>query len=469
MSDSESDEIWDYIVIGAGLTGLGMAALLSFEGSRVLLIEKEAHIGGRSRTTKKNGFILDECPFHLMKFGWKNPLNDVLRAMKDENYEKVMINPIRHYHLYVGKETTKNLKPNLYEQSKLKYFKQGWISVPRNINQMRKSDFFGVWKLIRIFTSGFKCTYEEMRDKSLAEFNETKKMNETSAHYLRLAAGALMYAPFPDLVSAGEVLRAIKWSSKQPVLFGYPMGGWQTIIDRMVEVTKRNGKILTNCESQHLEFQENDKNRLETQSLITSKGTFKAKNFILALPPKRIPRLFQHNDENKLDPQIKTFVENLIPTSGISMDIALSHRPYKGRSLLYIEHPDAYGVFISNVEPSIAPPGKQLLTVFSPVHPEKIKDKKFVEERTSELRNQIYEMYPKVKENVEFERVRVHKVVDNTFVSKTQYKDIRPKTQIPGNDNCYLIGDYVNAYGWGEDIGYNSIWEAYRILKEKKK
>ena len=41
MSDSESDEIWDYIVIGGGLTGLGMAALLSFEGSRVLLLEKE--------------------------------------------------------------------------------------------------------------------------------------------------------------------------------------------------------------------------------------------------------------------------------------------------------------------------------------------------------------------------------------------------------------------------------------------
>ena len=85
MGDSESEEIWDYIVIGGGLTGLGMAALLSFEGSRVLLLEKEPIVGGRSRTTKKNGFILDEKPFHLMKFGWKNPLNDVLRAMKDEN------------------------------------------------------------------------------------------------------------------------------------------------------------------------------------------------------------------------------------------------------------------------------------------------------------------------------------------------------------------------------------------------
>ena len=468
MGDSLPDEMWDYVVVGAGLTGLGMASLLSFEGSRVLLIEREAEVGGRSRTTQKNGFVLDEWPYHLMKFGWKNPLNDILRAMKDKQYSRILIHPIRHYHLYVGNDVTKTLKPNVYEQSKLKYFKQGWISVPRNINQMRKSDYFGVWKLIRIFTSGFKCTYEEMCDKSLQEFNNSKKMNDTSAHYLKLAAGALMYCPYPDLVSAGEVLRAIKWSSKQPVLFGYPEGGWQPIIDRFIHIINQNGKILTECETERLIFEENKENRLEATSLVTSKGIINAKKFILALPPKRVPRLFQQGEQNLLDPKIKEFIDNLTPTSGISMDIAVSHRPYKGRSLLYIENPDAYGIFLSNVESSIAPAGKMLMCVFSPVHPDYIKDSEFIERRITELRERIYQMYPKLKENVEFERTRVHEVVDNSFINTSQYKDIRPKTQIPGIDNCFLIGDYVFAYGWGEDIGYNSIWEAYRILKERK-
>ncbi len=469
MSDLESDELWDYIVIGGGLTGLGMAALLSFEGSKVLLLEKESEVGGRSRTSKNNGFILDEHPFHLMKFGWKNPLNDVLRAMKDENYKRVQIHPVRHYHLYIGPKETKKLKPNLYEQSKLRYFKEGWISVPRNINQMRKSDFFGVWKLIRIFTSGFKCTYEEMRDKSLQEFNETKKMNETSAHYLKLAAGVLMYCPYPELVSAGEVLRAIKWSSKQPVLFGYPEGGWQTIIDRFVEIINRNGKVLTNCESKHLKFSENENNRIESNAVLTSLGEFKAKQFIVAIPPKRITPLFEENGQNFLDPNVRTFFDKLTPTCGISLDIACSKRPYKGRSLLYIENPDAYGIFISNIEPSIAPSKKLLMTVFSPLHPEKIENTEFIENRIVDLKERIYSMYPKLKDNIDFERVRVIKRVDTAFISTEQYKDIRPRTQVPGIDNCYLVGDYISAYGWGEDIGYNSIWEAYRVLKEKKK
>jgi protoporphyrinogen oxidase len=468
MSNVESDEVWDYIVVGAGLTGLGMAALLSFEGSRVLVIEKESMVGGRSRTTKKNGFILDEKPFHLMKFGWKNPLNDILRAMKDENYQRINIHPVRHYHLYVGKDITKKLKPNMYEQSKLKYFKQGWISIPRNINQMRKSDFFGVWKLIRIFTSGFKCTYEDMREKTLLDFNESKKMNDTSAQYLKLAAGVLMHCPYADLVSAGETLRSIKWSSKQPVLFGYPDGGWQTIIDRFVEIIQRNGKILTKCETNQLKFEETEQNRTEVKSIITSRGSFSARNFILSLPPKRVPRLFEQDGENLLDPKIVGFIENLVPTSGISMDIALSNRPYKGRSLLHFENPDAFGIFISNVESSISPKGKLLMTVFSPIRPDKIKDDVFIQKRIDDLKVNIFNMYPKLEENIEFERVRVHEIVDNTFISTTQYKDIRPKSRIPGIENCFLIGDYINAYGWGEDIGYSSIWEVYRILKEKK-
>ena len=63
MSDIGSNEVWDYIVIGAGLTGLGMAALLSFEGSRVLVIENESIVGGRSRTTKKMDLFWTRNPF----------------------------------------------------------------------------------------------------------------------------------------------------------------------------------------------------------------------------------------------------------------------------------------------------------------------------------------------------------------------------------------------------------------------
>ena len=39
---------YDAIVVGAGIAGLGAAALLASKGRKVLLLEKEPILGGRS-------------------------------------------------------------------------------------------------------------------------------------------------------------------------------------------------------------------------------------------------------------------------------------------------------------------------------------------------------------------------------------------------------------------------------------
>jgi len=41
---------WDIIVVGAGLGGLGVAAILSRHGKKVLVVEKNLWIGGRAAT-----------------------------------------------------------------------------------------------------------------------------------------------------------------------------------------------------------------------------------------------------------------------------------------------------------------------------------------------------------------------------------------------------------------------------------
>ena len=48
---------YDFIVIGAGINGLQIAALLSHDGYKVLVFEKNAHIGGRAFIWEKDGFI----------------------------------------------------------------------------------------------------------------------------------------------------------------------------------------------------------------------------------------------------------------------------------------------------------------------------------------------------------------------------------------------------------------------------
>src|SRR5512143_4174553 len=49
----------DVIVIGAGLGGLLTAAILGRRGKRVLVLEREAEVGGRLRSTEVDGYVLD--------------------------------------------------------------------------------------------------------------------------------------------------------------------------------------------------------------------------------------------------------------------------------------------------------------------------------------------------------------------------------------------------------------------------
>ncbi len=49
---------FDYIVLGAGIAGLHIGALLSQHG-KVVVLEKTNEIGGRAKLVEKDGFKLD--------------------------------------------------------------------------------------------------------------------------------------------------------------------------------------------------------------------------------------------------------------------------------------------------------------------------------------------------------------------------------------------------------------------------
>ena len=54
-----SDETFDVIVIGGGLGGMVVAAVLAGHGRRVALLEREAQLGGRLRSYDVDGFVVD--------------------------------------------------------------------------------------------------------------------------------------------------------------------------------------------------------------------------------------------------------------------------------------------------------------------------------------------------------------------------------------------------------------------------
>ena len=52
-----SDETYDYVVIGSGITGLFTAALLANDGAKVLVLERHYLVGGYAQSFPKNGYL----------------------------------------------------------------------------------------------------------------------------------------------------------------------------------------------------------------------------------------------------------------------------------------------------------------------------------------------------------------------------------------------------------------------------
>lgn len=68
----------DTVIIGGGIGGAALGALLASGGERVMLVEKNKIIGGRCLSYERDGFTVD-LGVHLFGLGGKGPLGEVCR------------------------------------------------------------------------------------------------------------------------------------------------------------------------------------------------------------------------------------------------------------------------------------------------------------------------------------------------------------------------------------------------------
>lgn len=68
----------DTVIIGGGIGGAALGALLAAAGQKVILLEKNSIIGGRCASYTREGFVVD-VGVHLFGLGDKGPLGEVCR------------------------------------------------------------------------------------------------------------------------------------------------------------------------------------------------------------------------------------------------------------------------------------------------------------------------------------------------------------------------------------------------------
>ncbi len=105
------------LIIGAGVGGLSLAALLALKGDKITVIEKNSSPGGRARVYREKGFTFDMGPsWYLMPDIFENFFNELGTSVED-NYQLVRLDP--SYRIFFEDGTINDISGKLDENIEL--------------------------------------------------------------------------------------------------------------------------------------------------------------------------------------------------------------------------------------------------------------------------------------------------------------------------------------------------------------
>lgn len=428
---------YDFVVIGGGICGIQIAALCSTLG-KVILLERDKKLGGRARVVAKDGYKLDFGP-HPVRFGRKSA---IAKTLKDVGIKNVKFIDPGIMYVYL-----KNGEKHVFPSGIMGYIKTKLIPRFKTIKT--------IWKLRK----KVKKDPNNLFDMSFKQYFEENDIDPRIQLFLSLASSSMQVNPNMERSSIGEFYKNFMEVLKKRISIGYPQGGWTTFFENFSEVIeKNNGVIQTESKVEKI-IVENGK----ATGIMVNGNDIKGKNIISTIP---VQKLFTILDPKLAPSEFVDKCNGLRPTAGIIIDFCLSEK-ITDDNFMFFEDPPSFGIVPSNLTPEIALDGKTIMSFFAPADLSIIKDDKLRQDYYQKFRNQILEVYPDIKNNIEFERELFLKMVDGVEIAVDQYRGLRPMIgdlQIP---NLYLTGDSIGGTGAGGDVGHTSVRECFNLIKTK--
>ena len=415
---------YDVIVIGGGYAGLSAGALLAHKGYRVLLLEKARSLGGRAGYLEHDGYIV-EYGLHDNRFASQGAAAAVFRRLDRE---------LRF--LEPG-------EPELYSRGEFQPLPNNVGKIMRSPTLPLSAKLSAARYLVKLVLGSPARKYQI----SLEEMTSRCRSEET-LELLRVLSGIGIIAPDLRYSSAGEMAAFLKKALRAKVKVGYPEGGTRQLIEGLREEVEKGGQILPSARVTRLMLRKGIVSQVKTEA-----ASYGAPAVVGAIPVQEVPDLFGGKD---LPIKFLKKVRELVPTAGITLDMGLKEKVSDKNGLLVTSDPLTMGQFTSNIDPGMAPEGKQLLSWYYPLPFPWMKNAEKVEREEGRLRDLLQEMFPGIWEVVDWERAMHLNMVDGFLPRPGQTREDRPGFTIPSIDNFFLCGDTTAAEGTGGDAAFNS-------------
>lgn len=450
-------------IIGAGVGGLTIGALLSKKGYSVSLFEKEKIIGGRSLTFNGNNLTLDNYRKTLSSFSMGVPFSN---PSLDEIFNKNML-----------KGYTMDLGFHSIEGGTMSDVGRAVIDVGSNIEMLgsklgliidrrfmfplisTKDKLRFLPNILRLVLSG-ESTMKNLDEVSIAETIEKYGKGKMKL-ILELLPRVTTTVNDLSKISTGESFRASQSNLRRgssPV--GYPKGGLLSITKALSDgIIKNRGEIHIGNRVKEIII-ENGKAKglmVEDKEILfdTVISNILVQNLFNIAAEKEFPKKYVEN------------LKSLEGTGSLCAYYSFNKIDSKliGKSFLFIERnagvrgKDAVGMieFVTALpEASISPDSKYLVQSYIICTPEEAKSKKMLEKLKEILDKNLEILIPDFNSKLNWAIYPTVWHLDG--VAKT-IDNIKPDIKTPV-ENLYLVGDCVKSPG----IGINCAAKSARLL-----
>jgi phytoene dehydrogenase-like protein len=423
----------DVVIVGGGLGGLATGALLAPQ-RRVLLLEREHHVGGRAGWAREEGFLLSDTYQGLLHAG-RSPFLTILKRL-GRQIPLAETPPETLWRASGGRRHPLPTSPAALLRSQL---------VP-----------FGTkMGLLGLHTAAMAAKPALLWD---VPWEAWLRRQTRDPHAIRLAldnARTLHYSAQPERLSAGHVLEtihAVVAAGLPPSLL--PVGGWETLHAAFRATIEEfsGGRIETGVTVDRVEVGEPG-GPLRVRS---GADVWEAMSVVLAVPPQQIAALLP--EETPLGDHLARRA-TLAPTAGVSVYLGVEGLDPDG--VAAIDLPEE-GILLGCPtlwDPSLAPRGAHLLTGVRFLTPEEVADPAAVAASHDLLLERLEQQFPGAARGILLRR-RAHPVLTAVHHVVGQSRPHLPPVAPPGIPGLYLVGDGVAAPGTLANVAGNAALQA---------
>ena len=467
MSTGEKNG-FDAIVVGAGIAGLGVGAILTREGGcRVLVVDRYPEIGGRLMSLAGRpgeGWRVD-VGLHMIEMGPKGSCT----LLNERVGQKVEWGP--------------------YSQT-VQIYKDGKFQNIADLVPMTAEDRKAFGFLLKTISELTDAQIEAWDDRSLEEWLR-EKVQSAPVRELFTDFGMIMTTiPESRDMAAGEVLYIARDNLKkvrQALSSSYPIGGMSALTAPLAQVIRDGGgEIRLGSKVDRVIIEdgraagvavETGGHPYPTEYAIPDCQEVRAGVVVLALPIYQLPAVLDFYSSDSVLPEWwrKRILDIQHEVTGLVGYLLGLSRPVVDKLcfLSALKTPHAGLPFqafpASNFDPAVAPPGKQLLHTDCVAEYAQVADK-FSRRRILDLLwLDITEMFPGIEEAVEWKIPYYVAGCDGLARKPGLVGRFKPGLKAPGVDRLYFAGDTYQGRGLATNgAALSAMHCADLILAEEK-